>query len=86
MRHCPPRPGTDRQGRAYLTFEQAKAGRAVTFDGDFTCVRKGAVRKLRKSPKGLWFHCTGCTHLIEAQIDFDGGRFYVGLYPVAEAG
>jgi hypothetical protein len=73
--------GVDRQSRLYLTFDQAKAGRSVSFDGDFDCVRKGDRRRLRKSPSGLYFRCDCGTHLLDGQEDFDGGRFYVGVYP-----
>lgn len=75
------RTGTDLQGRSWLTFDQAKAGRSVTFDSDFTCVRKGYRRQLRNSPNGLYFKCDCGTHLLDGQEDFDGGRFYVGVYP-----
>ena len=73
--------GADLQGRRYLTFEEARAGRSVTLDGDFTCARKGQRKLLRKSPSGLWFRCDCGTHLLDGQEDFDGGRFYVGIYP-----
>jgi hypothetical protein len=75
--------GTDIQGRPWLTFEAAQAGRIVTFDGDFTCVRKGARRVLHKSPNGLYFRCKCGTHLLDGQVDFGGGRFYVGVYPAS---
>lgn len=77
------RVGTDTNGRPYLTFKQAKAGRSVRLDGGFHCVRnKGAARQLRKGPSGLWFKCACGTHLLDGQADFDGGQFYVGVYPV----
>lgn len=76
--------GTDMQGKPYLTFDQARAGRSVTFDGDFDCVRKSYRRRLHKSPNGLYFRCDCGTHLLDGQEDFGGGRFYVGVYPVAE--
>lgn len=75
--------GTDKQRRAYLTFDQAQAGVVVTFDGDFTCVARGVRQELRKSPDGLYFRCNCGSHLLDGQEDFDGGRFYVGVYPVA---
>lgn len=74
------RNGTDLQGRHYLTFGEAKAGLAVTVDGDFTCIRKGSRKLLRKRPNGLWFRCDCGVHLLDGQADFDGGRFYVGVY------
>jgi hypothetical protein len=72
--------GTDLQGRKYLTFAEAKAGRSVILDGDFTCAKRGARKILRKSHRGLWFRCDCGKHYIEGQEDFDGGEFYVGLY------
>lgn len=76
---------TDLQGRPWLTFTEAKPGTAITFDGDFTCIKKGAVRTAQRDTTKprfcqLWFRCNCGRHYLDGQKDFDGGKFYVGIY------
>jgi hypothetical protein len=76
----------DLQGRPWLTFAQAKPGTWVRVDGDFTCIKNGSWRMIRcdkTRPKyaQLWIRCECIRHYLDGQASFDGGKFYVGLYP-----
>lgn len=71
---------SDTFGRPYLTFDEACRGLRVELDGGFTCARKGARKTLRGRGDRLYFHCDCGHHFLDGQADFDGGKFYVGVY------
>lgn len=75
----PTKRGRDLQGRKYATVEGTKAGDVLITDGGFTCMPKGARRKVLARPDGsLYIKCSDNGHALDGQIHED---YYVGLYP-----
>ena len=75
----------DLQGRPYATALQAVPGRIVQVDGDFTCLPKGAVRKVLGTVEEPYIRCSCGYHLLAGQLS-RCGRYYVGLYMRGAAG
>ena len=73
---------TDVNGRKYATVLETKAGSVVQVDEGFTCIETGAQRTVKAGKEGLYIDCRCGEHYLDGQLDFDGGAFYVGLYPV----
>lgn len=81
MPRVPKSKGCDIEGRRYAEQGKLKAGDYVVTDGDFTCMPKGARRKVMKDEAGeLYINCEDGGHYLVGQLQ-DG--FYVGLYPSA---
>lgn len=72
----------DRQGRKYATVEEVHEGLQLECDDAFTCISTGRVVTVNKDSVGLFIPCDEGRHYLDGQLDFDGGQFYVGLYPV----
>lgn len=75
----------DLQGRAYARVGDVKAGDRLEADGDFTCIRKGAVLTVEDAGDGLKVPCRHQGgHMLDGQIKGKGARaHYLGLYPAA---
>lgn len=72
----------DRQGRAYATVAQTKAGDVIEADADFTCIKKGAKLTVVEQGGLLSVPCRDGGHHLDGQIKGRGARaHYVGLYP-----
>lgn len=62
----------------YLPVADAAVGAWVHVDGDFTCIREGARRRIREDDAGLFINCHEGQHYLDGQIS-DCGEFYVGM-------
>lgn len=76
---------TDLNGRPYATVAEVKEGTFLEADGDFTCLIKGANRRvLARSDGQLYIECLAFGgHSLDGQLDIDeedGTEFYNGLY------
>lgn len=81
----------DKNGRAYATVADTKAGSVLETDDGFTCMPQGAHKTVHEDDYGeLYLHCAGEgeqhdpqteRHGLNGQLD-NTGTFYVGLYPV----
>lgn len=74
----------DLKGRAYATVAGTKVGDQVQADGDFMCVREGAVLTVQSDGESLLLPCKHGKHHLSGQLS-DCGKFYMGLYPISEA-
>lgn len=73
----------DRQGKPWATVEGTKEGNLVMVDGDFICIKNGAIRAVKKIKDSLYIQCTHGKHYLDGQLetDADGTQFYLGVYP-----
>lgn len=71
----------DRQGREYAKVSSLKTGDQVTVDGNFTCLKEGAILPVKKNDDGdLYVDCAVAQyHLLDGQLN-DTRTHYVGIY------
>ncbi len=82
----------DLQGRPYVKVSQIKIGVTLQVDGDFTCLKKGAKRKVfNKNPddkSSFYIRCSAGYHYLDGQLkeDENGEAYLLGLYLVSDRG
>lgn len=74
----------DLNGRPWASVSETKEGSVVECDGDFTCLKEGDRRTVKRDEDGLYIDCAAGQHYLDGQ--FDGAhKFYIGLYLVSNA-
>jgi hypothetical protein len=62
-----------------VAIDKVKPGTRLKCDDGFTCLNKGAVRKVRRDELGNYILCREGHHYLDGQIGSTNDKVYVGL-------
>lgn len=66
-------------GRPYARKSEVTVGTWLQADGDFTCIKKGAVLQVKRVDKKLFVDCDEVAHGLEAEGP-RGKEYYMGFH------